>query len=174
MDELIVYSHVETALGTWLCAKSDAGVCLLVLDSERGEAELAAWIERHAPGSTSEVDPAALAGLARQLEGYFAGERRRFDLTLDRRGTEFELSVWRALSAIPFGATTTYGELAVGLGQPGATQAVGGAAGRNPLPVLIPCHRLLARGGLGGFSGGLPLKRRLLALEGVAVQTEFL
>jgi len=172
--ERILHATIETALGSWFCAQSEVGLCLLVLDAERGPDELAAWMARHAPGARVAEDQGAFGDVSQQLVAYGAGRLRSFELALDPRGTEFELAVWRALATLPFGVTTTYGELAAGLGQPGAAQAVGGAAGRNPLAVVIPCHRLLARDGLGGFSGGLPMKRRLLALEGVAVQTEFL
>ena len=103
-----------------------------------------------------------------RLERYARGEALEFDLALDLRGTPFQLDVWRALRTIPGGATSTYAGLARALGRPGAARAVGAAAGANPLPVIVPCHRLLAADGLGGFSGGLALKRALLALEGHA------
>ena len=174
MGSGVRHAYLETDLGTWLCATTEAGVCLISLDPARAAASLAAWLERHAPGETSVEDVPALAEAKRQLAAYAAGERQVFDLPLDLRGTAFELEVWAALAAIPFGHTTTYGELAAGIGRPGGSQAVGGAAGRNPVPVVVPCHRLLARDGLGGFTGGLALKRRLLAIEGVPVQSEFL
>lgn len=173
MGARIRHARVETAFGSLWCATTDVGLCLLALDAEGGSRALEAWIARHEPGAVSVEDPRALAEAARQLVAYGARELRKFDLPLDPRGSEFELAVWRSLAALRCGETTTYGELAAGLGQPGAAQAVGAAAGRNPLPVVIPCHRLLARAGLGGFSGGLDMKRRLLTLEGVAVQTKF-
>lgn len=102
----------------------------------------------------------------RQLGEYFAGERTGFDLPLSPRGSEFQLRVWRALERIPYGATRTYGELAAELGCPGAAQAVGAANGRNPLAVVVPCHRVIgADGTLTGYAGGLERKRRLLDLE---------
>jgi methylated-DNA-[protein]-cysteine S-methyltransferase len=103
----------------------------------------------------------------RQLDAYFAGERRRFDLPLAPRGAAFERRVWQLMSAIPYGETRSYGDLASALGAP--ARAVGQACGSNPLPILIPCHRVLAAGGgLGGYSGrgGVETKRRLLVLEG--------
>lgn len=172
--ERVRHARVETSFGTLLCAATDAGVCLLALDAETGMAALDAWVARHAPGAELVEDPAFLADAAAQLREYGAGIRREFDLTLDPRGSEFDRAVWAGLLEIPFGTTLSYGELAERVGRPGGAQAVGGAAGRNPLPVLIPCHRLLARDGLGGFSGGLEAKRRLLGLEGIAVQAEFL
>lgn len=101
-----------------------------------------------------------------QLGEYFAGDRRVFDLPLAPAGTAFRLMVWQALLAIPFGETRSYRDLARAIGQPTATRAVGAANGRNPLPVVIPCHRVIgADGSLTGFGGGLPTKRFLLELE---------
>jgi methylated-DNA-[protein]-cysteine S-methyltransferase len=101
-----------------------------------------------------------------QLLAYFAGELQRFELPLAPRGTAFQLSVWAALLEIPYGSTTTYSELAEAIGRPSACRAVGAANGRNPLAVIIPCHRVIgAAGALTGYGGGLERKRRLLALE---------
>lgn len=102
----------------------------------------------------------------RQVEAYLRGELETFDLPLEARGQDFQRRVWDLMSEIPFGTTRTYGEMARGLGQPGASQAVGNACGANPIPLLIPCHRVVASGGrLGGFGGGLDMKRWLLSLE---------
>jgi methylated-DNA-[protein]-cysteine S-methyltransferase len=105
-----------------------------------------------------------------QLEAYFAGALRRFDLPLAPEGTAFQREVWSALTAIPYGETVSYGELARRLGRPAASRAVGAANGQNPIPIVIPCHRVIgADGSLTGFGGGLAIKRRLLDLEaGVA------
>jgi methylated-DNA-[protein]-cysteine S-methyltransferase len=104
---------------------------------------------------------------ATQLREYFAGERRTFDLELAPYGTEFQLRVWRALCAIPYGAVRNYGDIARAIGQPGAARAVGQANGCNPLPIVVPCHRVIASDStIGGYSGGLAIKHRLLALEG--------
>ena len=101
-----------------------------------------------------------------QLDEYFAGRRRRFDLALAPEGTTFQLEVWSALTSIPFGATVSYGELARRLGRPAASRAVGAANGRNPVPIVIPCHRVVGQdGSLTGFGGGLSIKRRLLEFE---------
>jgi methylated-DNA-[protein]-cysteine S-methyltransferase len=103
-----------------------------------------------------------------QLGEYFAGRRREFELALAPVGTDFQLRVWRALCAIPYGAVRNYGDIARAIGQPKAARAVGQANGRNPLPIVIPCHRVLASDGtIGGYSSGLHVKHRLLALEGV-------
>jgi methylated-DNA-[protein]-cysteine S-methyltransferase len=101
-----------------------------------------------------------------QLEAYFAGELRQFDLLLAPEGTAFQREVWSALTVIPYGETVSYGELARRLGRPAASRAVGAANGQNPIPIVIPCHRVIgADGSLTGFGGGLAIKRRLLDLE---------
>lgn len=101
-----------------------------------------------------------------QLDEYFSGRRRRFDLPLDLVGTDFQVAVWTALSDIPYGETTSYGELADQLGRPQAARAIGAAVGRNPVSVVVPCHRVVGKdGSLTGFAGGLDAKVRLLELE---------
>jgi len=111
-------------------------------------------------------DPAQLAEAVTQFEQYFAGERTEFDLPLAPRGTEFQHRVWGMLREIPYGETTTYGALAIRLGNPRTVRAVGLANGRNPLPIIVPCHRVIgADGSLVGFGGGLERKRALLAHE---------
>lgn len=102
-----------------------------------------------------------------QLQGYFSGQRRTFELLLAPAGTAFQHRVWQALCHIPYGETISYGELARRIGNPRASRAVGLANGANPLPIVVPCHRVIgANGALTGFGGGLPIKRALLALEG--------
>lgn len=114
--------------------------------------------------------PARCAEARRQLEEYFAGERREFSLPLGLEGTPFRRRVWRGLAAIPYGSVLTYGELAARIGSPGAARAVGQANGANPIPIVLPCHRVVAANGrLGGFSSGTDVKRRLLDLENVAL-----
>ena len=111
-------------------------------------------------------DPAPFADAAAQLEEYFAGERTEFDLPLAARGTPFQQRVWSLLREIPFGETTTYGALAQALGNPRTVRAVGLANGRNPISVIVPCHRVIgADGSLVGFGGGIERKRALLAHE---------
>ena len=101
-----------------------------------------------------------------QLLEYFEGKRTAFDLPLDLRGTPFQLEVWRALLAIPYGETRSYAEIARAVGRPAAVRAVGAANGANPIAIVVPCHRVIAAdGSLGGYGGGLELKARLLAME---------
>ncbi len=103
----------------------------------------------------------------KELEEYFANKRSTFSVPLDTRGTHFQAQVWKALQDIPFGETRSYGQLASRLGRPGAARAVGAANGRNPVSIIVPCHRVIgASGNLTGFAGGLEVKERLLTLEG--------
>jgi methylated-DNA-[protein]-cysteine S-methyltransferase len=111
-------------------------------------------------------DPDAVAVAVTQLDEYFAGRRRRFDLALDLVGTQFQLAVWHALLDIPYGMTVSYGEVARALGRPDRVRAVGAANGRNPIAIVVPCHRVIgADGSLTGYGGGLHRKRALLDLE---------
>ena len=105
--------------------------------------------------------------VARQLREYFNGVRRDFDFPVRPEGSPFEKKVWKELQKIPFGETRTYGEVAKKVGKPHAARAVGQANNKNPIPIAIPCHRVVANGGLGGYGGGLDLKKRLLELESV-------
>jgi len=111
--------------------------------------------------------PPVLKETATQLEEYFAGERSEFELPMELDGTDFQRQVWTELSRIPYGETISYGELARRVGRPNGSRAVGQANGRNPIPIIIPCHRVLASNGIGGYGGGLKVKRALLAVEGV-------
>jgi methylated-DNA-[protein]-cysteine S-methyltransferase len=146
----------------------DTSVGRLVLEGT-DEALTGVWLPTEARGHPEErVDGApVLLAAAAQLEEYFAGTRTEFDLPLEPQGTAFQLEVWEQLRRIPFGTTITYGELARRVGRPGAARAVGQANGRNPLPIVVPCHRVVASDGLGGYGGGLAVKRALLAGEGV-------
>lgn len=109
----------------------------------------------------------ALPEVRRQIEEYFAGRRRDFDLAVDGEGTDFQQLVWSELAKIPYGETRSYAEVAVAIGRPAAVRAVGAANGRNPIPIVVPCHRVIgADGSLTGFGGGLEAKRWLLELEG--------
>ena len=155
------------------------GVFTMIIDSPVGRLSIAeaggavvriAWSDHEAgepqaqPGETP-----LLARAAQQLSEYFAGTRRDFDLPLDPAGTPFQRRVWTEMARIPFGATESYGALAREVGS--VARAVGGACGANPIPIVIPCHRVVAEGGaLGGFSGGTgpATKRALLEIEGVA------
>lgn len=122
------------------------------------------------PGEKVTVDERKVTPLlekaAVQISEYLAGERKEFALPLTLEGSEFAMKVWREMATIPFGEVRTYGELAQAIGRPGAARAVGQACNRNPIPIIVPCHRVVGAGGrLTGYAGGLGLKERLLELE---------
>lgn len=125
------------------------------------------WLPGTLPDLRGRGEETPLLRAAREaLQDYFAGERRDFDLPLAPAGTDFQRAVWEALRAIPYGGTRTYGEIAAAVGRPKAVRAVGQANHVNPLPIFIPCHRVVGKNGaLTGYAGGLDLKRALLALE---------
>jgi methylated-DNA-[protein]-cysteine S-methyltransferase len=136
--------------------------------AEKGDAIVAiGWADAAGERPVGNGSP-LLAEAARQLDAYFAGHLTRFDLPLAPSGSPFEISVWTAMGEIPYSETRCYGELAAMIGS--APRAVGRACGKNPIPIVIPCHRVLAKTGLGGYSGsgGLATKRHLLALEGAS------
>jgi methylated-DNA-[protein]-cysteine S-methyltransferase len=147
---------------------SPIGELLLVGDGESLNGLYMLPDQRHGPAIRAEwrSDPGLFREAKSQLAAYFAGELRSFDLPLAPRGTPFQLAVWRGLTTIPYGCTTSYGALAAAVGRPTASRAVGMANGRNPISVVIPCHRVIgADGSLTGYGGGLDRKRHLLSLE---------
>ena len=150
--------RIDSPVGPLMLAADDAGLRHIEFRDNRHPANRADW-----HGGDNEVLQATEA----QLGEYFAGARRDFDLPLSPQGTDFQLQVWRELARIPFGATISYAQLAQRIGNPEAVRAVGAANGRNPLPIVLPCHRVIgADGALVGFGGGLPTKQFLLRLEG--------
>jgi methylated-DNA-[protein]-cysteine S-methyltransferase len=152
------YDELDTPVGPLLVAADDAGLRRI---------HFALGRERRSPDPGWRRDAAPFRDLAHQLAEYFAGTRRTFDLDLAPEGTSFQLETWRALTAIPYGTTISYAELARRVGRPRAVRAVGAANGQNPLPIVVPCHRVIGKdGSLTGFGGGLEAKRALLELEG--------
>ncbi len=151
------YMQMPSPIGTLTLAGDEVGLRHIVLATEKLASTLPDDWQR----------AATLFGTAReQLEAYFAGERKTFDLVLAPQGTAFQRSVWFALADIPYGETVSYAEMARRVGRPTAARAVGAANGRNPLPIVLPCHRVIgADGSLVGYGGGLPIKQALLALE---------
>jgi methylated-DNA-[protein]-cysteine S-methyltransferase len=118
------------------------------------------------PARREKVAEGRMRGVMQQLEEYFAGKRKSFDIPLSPKGTAFQLEVWRALQEIPYGETRSYAEIAKVIGRPDAVRAVGAANGANPIPIIIPCHRVIgSNGSLTGFGGGIDVKRALLNLE---------
>ena len=154
------HARLDSPLGPLIAiAEGDALAALDFTDAKYARSPEPSWIE----------DPAwpVLRACAAQLAEYFAGERGRFDLPLAPRGTPFQRRVWQEIAKVPYGLTITYSELAKRAGAPGSARAAGAATGRNPLALVVPCHRIVATGGsLTGYAGGLARKARLLGLEG--------
>ncbi len=151
------YTRIDSPVGPLLLAADETGLCLISFQHGRhAEKPHAGWKEEASP----------LTEVMRQLRAYFAGELTEFDVRLAPRGTEFQLNVWQHLCKIPYGETISYGELARRVGNPRASRAVGLANGSNPIPIIIPCHRVIgSKGNLTGYGGGLLIKEKLLALE---------
>ncbi|MFC4098577.1 methylated-DNA--[protein]-cysteine S-methyltransferase [Paenibacillus xanthanilyticus] len=168
-DQTIYYAEVGSPIGPLLLAATDEGLCRIDFGGyEEHEQELAAWTKRYRPGAEWMHAPRhpVVSAAAEQLAEYFAGGRQLFDLPLDLWGTPFQRKVWQALTEVPFGAVCSYKHIAEAIGQPKAVRAVGGANNRNPIPVIVPCHRVIgASGEMVGYGGGLPIKRCLLDLE---------
>jgi methylated-DNA-[protein]-cysteine S-methyltransferase len=154
------YDFYESPHGRILLVASEEGLSGVYFDGQKYHPRLdAAW--RH------DARHALLRQAKRELAEYFGGERRRFEIALAPDGTPFQRRVWKAISTVGFGKTITYGELARRAGSPGSARAAGAATGRNPIGIIVPCHRIVgANGSLTGYAGGLEKKRALLALEG--------
>jgi methylated-DNA-[protein]-cysteine S-methyltransferase len=153
----MLYTQIESPLGPLLLVADDAGLRQILFVNGRHAAQ---------PESLWEKVTAPFTETVRQLHAYFAGELENFDLQLAPEGTPFQLEVWHRLCVIPYGSTVSYGELASRIGNPKACRAVGLANGSNPIPIVIPCHRVIGSNGkLTGYGGGLPIKEKLLALE---------
>ncbi len=152
--ESIYYSRIDSPVGPLPLAVSERG--LVAVEFGRGEVA-AGWVE----------SPVRIAPYVRQLEEYFAGRCRRFDLPLDLRGTDFQKRCWQELLKIPYGETRSYAAIARAIGNPSAVRAVGLANGQNHIAIIVPCHRVIGSdGSLTGYGGGLETKRKLLELEG--------
>ena len=152
------YTYLESPIGRLLLAGDEVALSLIGFPSGKGRVE---------PESAWKQQDTMFGEAKRQLCEYFSGHRTEFELELTPTGTEFQLSVLDALTDIPFGETRSYQDIAVSIGRPRAVRAVGAANGRNPLPIVIPCHRVVgANGSLTGFGGGLPAKTWLLEHEG--------
>ena len=158
---MIRYARYQSPLGPVIVIANDEGIWSIDFVNAKYAKRIGAdWVE----------DPKhpQLAEYFRQLAEYFAGKRREFDLPLAPRGTSFQERVWQEIARVPYGKTISYGELAKRAGAPGQARAAGAATGRNPVGVVIPCHRIVgADGSLTGYAGGLDRKQQLLELEGV-------
>ena len=153
------YDFYDSPHGRVLLVANDDGLCGVYFDGQKYLPKLdTEW--RHDPGH------ATLEQAKRELAEYFGGERKRFDTALAPEGTAFQRSVWKAISTVAFGETITYGELARRAGSSGSARAAGAATGRNPIGIIVPCHRIVGSdGSLTGYAGGIERKRALLALE---------
>jgi len=157
-------STFDSPCGPLTCVVDDDGAVLRIAFGHGRDARKIAELKAE---NEAIEDASRTAEVRRQLAEYFAGRRREFDLPLAPRGTPFELAVWAELRRIPFGETRSYADVARALGKPAATRAVGRANGANPIPIVVPCHRVVGSdGSLTGFGGGLAAKARLLELEG--------
>jgi methylated-DNA-[protein]-cysteine S-methyltransferase len=155
----LYYKFIPTPVGKLKLVASDKGLVAVLWENDHPNRV------RLSDAEENDQHPTLLKA-ERQLQEYFSGQRQDFDLPLDMRGTDFQKNVWEALRTIPFGETRSYGELAVRLGKPSASRAVGAANGRNPISIVVPCHRVIGSSGkLTGFAGGLEVKAHLLSLE---------
>jgi methylated-DNA-[protein]-cysteine S-methyltransferase len=151
------YTHMASPIGLLLLVADDSGLRHLLFPDER---------KRVQPDAEWQQDASRFSAVIRQLETYFAGQLEIFDLPLAPEGTPFQQRVWTELCRIPYGETISYGDLACRIGNPNASRAVGLANGSNPIPIIIPCHRVIGSNGkLTGYGGGLHIKEKLLALE---------
>jgi O-6-methylguanine DNA methyltransferase len=162
---------MDSAIGPLFLAASPRGLVALEFDARLPGQQSIRPNPRHLRkeqgGLKFEDAPRLTQPYVRELEQYFAGERREFTFPLDLRGTAFQLACWRALLAIPYGETRSYADIARAIGKPNAFRAVGMANNRNPIAIVVPCHRVIASdGSLCGYGGGLDVKRKLLELEG--------
>jgi methylated-DNA-[protein]-cysteine S-methyltransferase len=157
----VYFDRFDSPIGPLTVAADEHGVRHILFAENRHDARGRERWQR---------DPDAVAEPRRQLLQYLHGQRRQFELALAPVGTDFQLQVWHTLAQIPFGATWSYRQLAERIGRPAAARAVGAANGRNPLPIVLPCHRVIGNNGaLTGFGGGLPTKAALLRLEGIGI-----
>jgi O-6-methylguanine DNA methyltransferase len=165
-DDVVTLGRLDTPLGAFGAAFSPTGIGRLTFPAEP-LATCEAWTARWMPEARRIEDPRRLRQLAEELTAYFEGDLRKFDVPVDLRGTPFQVQVWRALLDIQYGEVRSYAAVATEIRRPSAVRAVGAANGSNPVPIVVPCHRVIGSGGtLTGYGGGLDLKRRLLELEG--------
>jgi len=157
----MIYDKINTPLGFLIVVSDGEGLCKIAFESEGSTMNL----------SDLKKDPTTMGPITSQIKAYLKSELKRFNLPLHLSGTPFQKRVWSELIKIPFGETRSYQDIAKAVGSPSASRAVGSACGKNPVPIVVPCHRVITKsGGLGGYSGGLDLKKTLLKLEGLTIK----
>ena len=162
----ILYKIIPSPIGGFVAAATERGCCLFEFCDRTPEGKDRARVERRLMGKLEEGESEIIDQVEREVGEYFEGRRAHFTLPLDMHGTPFEREVWSELCRIPYGETRSYGEIAARLGKSGAARAVGRANGSNPIPIIVPCHRVIQEGGsLGGYGGGVWRKRWLLHHE---------
>lgn len=155
----MIYDKINTPLGFLIVVSDGEGLCGIAFESESSPKDL----------SDLKKDPTTMGPITAQIEAYLKGKLKDFHIPLKLSGTPFQKRVWAELTQIPFGETRSYQDIAKAVGSPSASRAVGSACGKNPIPIVVPCHRVIAKnGGLGGYSGGLGIKKTLLKIEGLS------
>jgi methylated-DNA-[protein]-cysteine S-methyltransferase len=171
-DDTIFWSEVHTSFfeqRPFIIAATKKGLCHILWPGQP-LAELERWANRHWNAIQLVKDEQITRSYVQQLQEYFQGKRTAFTVSLDLYGTSFQIAVWKALQQIAFGQTVSYGEIAEAIGNPRSVRAVGRAVGANPVPMVVPCHRVIGKNRtLTGFGGGLDTKKKLLHLEGVYI-----
>jgi methylated-DNA-[protein]-cysteine S-methyltransferase len=166
VENTVILGTIETSFGVFGAALSPLGLGRLTFPTEPF-ALCEAWAKRWIPEARLSYEKELLGEVAAQLNAYFEGSLHEFTLPVDLRGTAFQKEVWQALQGIGYGEIKSYAQLATIVGKPQAVRAVGTANGANPVPIIVPCHRVIgSNGALTGYAGGLPLKQQLLQLEG--------
>lgn len=169
--QAVYWDTLQHHAWTLYVAATDRGLCYITLPNESMNT-FEQWVAKHLPGAILVQDERRVQLYKGQVAEYLKARRTDFTLPLDLRGTPFQVRVWRALTQIPFGTTRSYADIAQSIGQPTAVRAVGAANGANPIPIVIPCHRVIGKNGaLTGYRGGMQIKAKLLELEDRSTRT---
>ncbi|AXF57658.1 methylated-DNA--[protein]-cysteine S-methyltransferase [Salicibibacter kimchii] len=168
MEESVRFTEMETPIGTLTLVATEKGLCqLLYGDSNETCVKIRTWMAKKNMRREIIRDDSCFRETTKQLHEYFQGKRHVFDLPVDMYGTSFQKSVWEALQRIPYGETQSYKQVAVAIHSPKAVRAIGSANNKNPLPIIVPCHRVIgSNGAIVGYGGGIEKKKKLLELEG--------
>ncbi len=164
----IYYTEMNSPIGALTVASTDIGVCLIQFGPVKETCSIIqTWTKKHFMNAELKADEERLQPVVEQLEEYFLGHRSTFDLDLDLVGTKFQCLVWKRIKEIPYGETRSYKQIATEIGAPKAVRAIGGANNQNPVPIIVPCHRVIgSNGSMVGYGGGLDKKEYLLKMEG--------